>query len=41
MRYDKEIGKYTFLIYAPSHDSNKEIYKLIENVFCPGSEYFN
>lgn len=41
MRYDKEIGKYTFLIYAPSHDSNKESYKLIENVFCPGSEYFN
>ena len=41
MRYDKEIGKYTFLIYAPSHNSDKEIYKLIENVFCPGSEYFN
>ena len=41
MRYDKEIGKYTFFIYAPSHDSDKEIYNLIENVFCPGSEYFN
>ena len=41
MRYDKEIGKYTFLIYAPSHGSDKEIYKLIENVFCPGSEYFD
>ena len=41
MRYDKETGKYTFLICAPTHDSDKEIYKLIENVFCPGSEYFN
>ena len=41
MRYDKEIGKYTFVIYAPTHDSNKEIYKLVENVFCPSSEYFN
>ena len=41
MRYDKEIGKYTFLIYAPIHDSDKEIYKVIENVFCLGSEYFN
>ena len=41
MRYDKEIGKYTFIIYAPTHDSDKDIYKLIENVFCPSSEYFN
>ena len=41
MRYDKEIGKYTFVIYAPTHDSDKEIYKLVENVFCPSSEYFD
>ena len=41
MRYDKEIGKYIFVIYAPTHDGDKEIYKLIENVFCPGSVYFN
>ena len=41
MRYDKEIDKYTFVIYAPIHDNNKEIYKLVENVFCPGSEYFD
>ena len=40
MEYDAEIGKYTFLIYVPTHDENKEVYKMIENTFCPSSIYF-
>ena len=40
MEYDAASKKYVFHIWAPTHDSDKEVYKLIENVFCPGSDYF-
>lgn len=40
MEYDTEIGKYIFLIYAPIHDGNEEVYEMIEDTFCPSSIYF-
>ena len=39
MEYDKKDKKYYFLIWAPTHDNKAEIYHLIEEVLCPGSEY--